>query len=122
MIIENNVLIGANCCIDRGTIGNTIVGESTKIDNLIQIAHNVVIGRSCLIAAQVGIAGSTNIGNNVVVGGQGGISGHLKIGDNVKIGGGSGVVNSLPNNSKVMGYPAIPIKEFTKQRKKNYDD
>ena len=72
-----------------------------------------------MIAGQVGFAGSSIIGNNVVIGGQAGVSGHLKIGDNVKIGGGSGVINDIPDNQKVMGYPAIPIKDFAKQRNKN---
>ena len=91
VIIENNVLIGANCCIDRGTLGDTIVGESTKIDNLIQIAHNVVIGKNCLIAAQVGVAGSTEIKDRVSIGGQVGIIGHLTIGSGAKIGSKSAV-------------------------------
>ena len=122
VIMEENSEVGSNCTIDRGSVTDTVIGKNTFLDNQVHIAHNVKIGKDCMIAGQVGIAGSTIIGDNVMIGGQAGISGHLKIGDNVKIGGGSGVVNSLPNNSKVMGYPAIPIKEFAKQRKKNYDD
>jgi UDP-3-O-[3-hydroxymyristoyl] glucosamine N-acyltransferase len=76
------------------------------------------MGKNCMIAGQVGFAGSTIIGDNVIIGGQAGVSGHLKIGNNVKIGGGSGVVNDLPDNSQVMGYPAVSLKEFTKLRKK----
>ena len=120
--MEENSEVGSNCTIDRGSVTDTVIGKNTFLDNQVHIAHNVKIGKDCMIAGQVGIAGSTIIGDNVMIGGQAGVSGHLKIGDNVKIGGGSGVVNSLPNNSKVMGYPAIPIKEFAKQRKKNYDD
>ena len=82
------------------------------------MAHNVKIGKNCMIAGQVGFAGSSTLGDNVVIGGQAGVSGHLKIGNNVKIGGGSGVINDLPDNSQVMGYPAIPLRDFIKQRKK----
>ena len=88
------------------------------MDNHIQIAHNVKIGENCMLAAQVGIAGSTIIGNDVMIGGQTGIAGHLKIGNNVKIGGASAVTTNLADNSKVMGYPAMPIKEFAKLRNK----
>ena len=117
VIIENNVLIGANCCIDRGTIGNTIVGESTKIDNLIQIAHNVVIGRSCLIAAQVGIAGSTEVNDRVSIGGQVGIIGHLTIGPDSTIASKSAVFKSVKANSFVSG---IPSREHKRRIKEDY--
>ena len=83
------------------------------------VAHNVKIGKNCMIAGQVGFAGSSTLGDNVVIGGQAGISGHLVIGNNVKIGGGSGVINNIADNEQVMGYPAIPLSEFIKQRKKN---
>ena len=82
------------------------------------VAHNIKIGKNCMIAGQVGFAGSTIIGDNVVIGGQAGVSGHLKIGNNVKIGGGSGVINDIPDNGQVMGYPAIPLRDFIKKRKK----
>ena len=82
------------------------------------MAHNVQIGKNCMIAGQVGFAGSSTLGDNVVIGGQAGISGHLNIGSNVKIGGGSGVINDIPDNFQVMGYPAVPLKEFLKQRRK----
>jgi len=119
VILEDGVEIGANCNVDRGSVADTIIGNNTFLDNQIQISHNVRIGKNCMIVAQVGIAGSTIIGDNVTIGGKTGISGHLKIGDNVKIGGGSGVINDIPENSKVMGYPSIPLKNFIKLRRKN---
>ncbi len=119
VILEDGVEIGANCTIDRGSLADTIIGKNTFLDNQVHVAHNVQIGKNCMIAGQVGFAGSTTIGNNVVIGGQAGVSGHLKIGNNVKIGGGSGVINNIPDNCQVMGYPAVPLKEFVKQRKKN---
>jgi UDP-3-O-[3-hydroxymyristoyl] glucosamine N-acyltransferase len=112
VIIENDVLIGSFCTIDRGSLTDTIIGEFTSIDNQVQIAHNVKIGNFCMIAAQSGIAGSTIIGNNVKVGGQTGISGHLSIGNNVKIGGKSGVIADISDNQTVMGYPAKSIRDF----------
>ena len=117
VILKEGVEIGANSTIDRGSLSNTVIGKNTFLDNQVHVAHNVQIGENCMIAGQVGFAGSTIIGNNVVIGGQAGVSGHLKIGNNVKIGGGSGVVNDIPDNYKVMGYPAIPLKEFAKQRR-----
>jgi len=117
VILEEGVEIGANCTIDRGSVADTIIGRNTFLDNLIHIAHNVKIGEDCIFAAQTGVAGSTIIGNSVVVGGQGGISGHLTIGDNVRIGGGSAVLNNIPDQSKVIGNPAIPLRDFVKFRK-----
>ncbi len=116
--IKKNSEIGCSSTIDRGSLSNTIIGENTYLDNQVHIAHNVKIGNNCIIAGQVGIAGSSNIGDNVMIGGQAGISGHLKIGNNVQIGGGSGVIKNIPDNSKVMGYPAIDIKNFVKKIKK----
>ena len=118
VILEDNVELGSSCTIDRGSIDDTKIGKNTFVDNQVHMAHNVKIGKNCMIAGQVGFAGSTTIGNNVSIGGQAGISGHLKIGNNVKIGGGSGVVNDINDNSVVMGYPAVPLKEFLKKRKK----
>ena len=118
VILEDGVEIGANSTIDRGSLADTVIGKNTFLDNQVHVAHNVRIGKNCMIAGQVGFAGSTIIGNNVVIGGQAGVSGHLKIGNNVKIGGGSGVINDIPDNQQVMGYPAVPLKEFVKQRKK----
>jgi UDP-3-O-[3-hydroxymyristoyl] glucosamine N-acyltransferase len=119
VLLNDNVEVGANCTIDRGSIGNTVIGKNTFLDNQVHIAHNVKIGNNCMIAAQVGFAGSSLIGDNVSIGGQAGISGHLKIGNYVKIGGGSGVVKDIPDGIVVMGYPAVPLKEFL--RKKNND-
>jgi len=117
VIIENDVLIGSFCTIDRGSLTDTVIGEFTSIDNQVQIAHNVKIGNFCMIAAQSGIAGSTIIGNNVKIGGQTGISGHLSIGNNVKIGGKSGVIANIDDNQTVMGYPAKSIRDFLTNKK-----
>jgi len=117
VIIEDNVEIGCGSTIDRGSLSNTIIGKNTYLDNQIHIAHNVKIGENCIIAGQVGFAGSTTLGNNVMIGGQAGISGHLKIGNNVQIGGGSGVIKNIPDNSKVMGYPAKDLKNFIRENK-----
>ena len=114
VIIEDDCEIGCGSTIDRGSMSNTIIGSNTFLDNQIHIAHNVKIGENSIIAGQVGIAGSSVIGNNVKIGGQAGISGHLKIGDNVEIAGGSGVIKDIPNNSRVMGYPAKNIRKFLK--------
>jgi len=116
VIINEFSEIGCGSTIDRGSMSNTIIGKNTYLDNQIHIAHNVQIGNNTIIAGQVGIAGSTIIGNNVKIGGQTGISGHLKIGNNVEIGGGSGVIKNIPENSKVMGYPAKNIRDFLKAK------
>ena len=113
--VEDDVEIGAGTTIDRAAFGETVIGEGTKIDNLVQIGHNVKIGKHCLIVSQVGIAGSTELGDYVAVGGQSGLSGHLKIGNRVQIGGGTAVVEDTPDGSKVMGYPAVPFKQFARR-------
>ena len=117
VIIEENCEIGCGSTIDRGSMSNTIIGQNTFLDNQIHIAHNVRIGENSIIAGQVGIAGSSIIGKNVKIGGQAGISGHLKIGNNVEIAGGSGVIKDVPDNSKVMGYPAKNIRQFLKENR-----
>ena len=116
VMIKNNVEIASNCTIDRGSVDDTVIGENTYLDNQVHIAHNVKIGSNCMIAGQVGFAGSSSVGDNVSIGGQAGISGHLKIGNNVKIGGGSGVVKDIEDNQIVMGYPAVPLKEFLRKK------
>ncbi|WP_023648604.1 UDP-3-O-(3-hydroxymyristoyl)glucosamine N-acyltransferase [Candidatus Pelagibacter ubique] len=117
VIIEDGCEIGCGSTIDRGSMSNTIIGKNTYLDNQIHIAHNVKIGKNSIIAGQVGIAGSSVIGNNVKIGGQAGISGHLRIGNNVEIAGGSGVIKNIPDNSKVMGYPAKNIRVFLKDNR-----
>jgi len=117
VIIEDDCEIGCGSTIDRGSMSNTIIGKNTYLDNQIHIAHNVTIGENSIIAGQVGIAGSSVIGKNVKIGGQAGISGHLKIGNNVEIAGGSGVIKDIPDNSKVMGYPAKNIRQFLKENR-----
>ena len=117
VIIEDNCEIGCGSTIDRGSLSNTIIGKNTFLDNQVHIAHNNKIGENCIIAGQVGFAGSSTLGNNVMIGGQAGISGHLKVGNNVQIGGGSGVIKDVPDNSKVMGYPAKDLKRFIKENK-----
>ena len=117
VIIEDNCEIGCGSTIDRGSLSNTIIGKNTFLDNQVHIAHNNKIGENCIIAGQVGFAGSSTLGNNVMIGGQAGISGHLKVGSNVQIGGGSGVIKDIPDNSKVMGYPAKDLKKFIKENK-----
>ena len=107
-MIENDVEIGANCTIDRGALGDTLIGEGTKIDNLVQIAHNVVIGKHCIIVAQNGIGGSAQIGEYSMLGGQSGILGHITIGPKAMIAAKSTVLNNLEGGKQYMGFPAIP--------------
>jgi len=111
VVIEDDVDIGANVTIDRARFGKTVIGKGTKIDNLVQIAHNVEIGEHSIIVAQSGISGSTRVGNGVIMAGQSGVVGHVNIGDNTIIAAKSGVAKSLPANSKVFGYPARPIEK-----------
>jgi UDP-3-O-[3-hydroxymyristoyl] glucosamine N-acyltransferase len=112
VIIQDNVEIGAGSAIDRGASGDTVIGEGTKIDNLVQIGHNVTIGRNCIIVAQCGISGSVVLGDNVVLGGQVGIADHLTIGEGAMIGGKSGVGSNVPAGEKWLGFPAWPAGEF----------
>lgn len=107
--IGDDVELGANSCIDRGTVRDTVVGNGCKFDNLAQVGHNVTIGDDCMICAQVGIAGSTRIGNNVVLGGQTGVSDNVFVGDNVITGGATKVLSNIPAGRVMLGYPAIKM-------------
>jgi UDP-3-O-[3-hydroxymyristoyl] glucosamine N-acyltransferase len=111
VVIEDFVEIGANCCIDRAKFGNTVIGAGTKIDNLVQIAHNVVIGKGCLIAALVGVAGSCKIGDGVVLAGQVGLADNIEVGDGTIVGAQAGVMNDVPAGQKLAWSPAIDYKE-----------
>lgn len=115
VVIEDNVEIGANTTLDRATMGSTLIRRGTKLDNLIQIAHNVEVGENTVMAAQVGIAGSTKIGNNCMLGGQVGLAGHITIGDRTNLGAQAGVPNNIGSDTNVLGTPAIPVKEFARQ-------
>ena len=113
-ILEDDVEIGANTCIDRATMGATVIKRGVKLDNMVQVAHNVVIDEHTVMAAQCGVAGSTKIGSWCMVGGQAGISGHIKIGNQVKVGGHSGVTNSVQDGKAVMGYPSFEHTQFAR--------
>jgi UDP-3-O-[3-hydroxymyristoyl] glucosamine N-acyltransferase len=115
VIVGDDVEIGANVTIDRGALGPTIIGKGSKIDNLVQIGHNVRIGEHCLVIAQAGIAGSSKLGNYVILAGQAGIAGHMKIGNKVTIAGQSGVMNDIPDGQTVLGNPARPDRQAKRQ-------
>jgi UDP-3-O-[3-hydroxymyristoyl] glucosamine N-acyltransferase len=115
VIIHDDVEIGANTSIDRGALGPTVIGRGTKIDNLVQIAHNVVIGDHSLVIAQVGVAGSTKIGNYTTLAGQAGLAGHLKIGNKVIVAAQSGVMHDIPDGGKWLGAPAQPDRQAKRQ-------
>ncbi len=115
VIIQDHVEIGANTTIDRGTMDDTVIGEGTKIDNQVQIGHNVRIGRHCAIVSQVGIAGSTVVEDGVQIGGQTGINGHITIGAGVQIAAKSGVIGSIPAGERYGGLPARPINDFLRE-------
>ena len=112
VILEDNVEIGANTAIDRATMGSTIIRKGVKLDNLIQIGHNVEVGENTVMAAQTGIAGSTKIGKNCMLGGQVGIAGHLKIGADSKLGAQAGIISDIKENSAILGSPALDIKQY----------
>jgi len=114
VILEDDVEIGANTCIDRATVGATIIRRGVKLDNLIQIAHNVEVGENTVMAAQTGIAGSTKVGKNCMFAAQVGIVGHLNIGNNVKIGGQSGVIKDARDGEILQGSSALPYRDFWK--------
>jgi len=113
--IGDDVEIGAGCTIDRASIGETVIGEGTKIDDQVMIGHGAKVGRHCLLVAQVGIAGSTELGDYVVVAGQSGFAGHLKIGDRVQVAAKSAVLSDVPADTKVMGSPAMPFRDFARR-------
>ena len=111
VLLGDRVELGANSCVDRGSQGDTVLGPGTRVDNLVQVAHNVRTGRGCILVAQVGISGSTTLGNYVQLGGQAGVAGHLTLGDGAKVAAMSGVMRSIPPDVEVMGMPALPAKE-----------
>ena len=115
VVIEDDVEIGANTTIDRGSMADTRIGAGTKIDNLVQIAHNVELGRGCIVVSQVGISGSTRIGDFVMMGGQSGVAGHLEIGKGARISAQAGVMRDLEAGTTVVGSPALPAREFWRQ-------
>jgi UDP-3-O-[3-hydroxymyristoyl] glucosamine N-acyltransferase len=112
LIIEDDVEIGANTAIDRASLNSTIIGKGTKIDNLVQIGHNVSVGSNSIIVSQVGIAGSSTIGRNVILGGQAGVRDHVTVGDNVRAGGGTGITKDVPANSTISGLPHMNHREW----------
>ena len=115
VIIQDHVEIGANTTIDRGALKDTVIGQGTKIDNLVQIGHNVIIGQNCVIVSQVGISGSTELGDFVIFGGQGGCVGHIKIGSGVKIAANGKIINNVEPGAIIGGAPAVPIMEWKRQ-------
>ena len=115
VILQDGVTVGANTCIDRGAFNDTVIGENTKIDNLVMIAHNCVIGRNCLLAGHTGIAGSVEVGDNVIFGGKAGIGDHLKIGTGARVAAGAGVLADIPAGETWSGYPAKPIRQFLRE-------
>jgi len=112
VVIEEDVELGANCAIDRGSLGDTVIGAGTRVDNLVHVAHNVRIGKRCLIAAQVGIAGSSVLGDDVVLGGQAGIADHQTIRDGARVGAQAGVIREVPPGERYSGTPARPVREW----------
>lgn len=115
VVLESDVEVGANACIDRARFGRTVVGEGTKIDNLVQVGHNVEIGKNCIIVALSGVAGSSKLGENVTLAAQVGINGHIEIADGVQLGGKSGAMQSIDEPGVYMGTPAKPFKEEIRQ-------
>ncbi len=115
VVIQDDVEIGANTCIDRGALKDTMIGEGTKIDNLVQIGHNVIMGRNCVIVAQTGISGSTELGDFVVMGGQSGTVGHIKVGTGAQIAGGSHPKDNVPPGARMGGTPARPLKQWARE-------
>lgn len=115
VVIQDDVEIGANVTIDRGALGSTVIGKGTKIDNLVQVGHNVLIGEHCLLVAQTGVAGSARLGHHATLAGQVGIAGHLRIGNGAMVAAKSGVMDDIPDNAKWMGIPARPDRQMKRQ-------
>ena len=115
VVIGNHVEIGSSSCVDRGKFSSTTIGDGTKIDNLVQIAHNCKIGHACMIAALCGISGSVTLGDGVIMAGQAAIKDHITIGNGVTIGGRSGIMNDIPDGKTILGYPGIEAKETLRQ-------
>ncbi|HZV83516.1 MAG TPA: UDP-3-O-(3-hydroxymyristoyl)glucosamine N-acyltransferase [Brevundimonas sp.] len=115
VILQDGVSVGANTCIDRGAYDDTVVGENTKIDNLVMIGHNCVIGRNCLLAANTGISGSVIVGDGVIFGGKAGIGDHIRIGEGARVAAGAGVLADIPAGETWSGYPAKPIRQFLRE-------
>lgn len=115
VIIGNDVEIGANACVDRGALDDTVIGDGCRIDNFVQVAHNIKLGRGCVLVAQTGIAGSCTFGDYVVCGGQTGFADHLNIGSGAQIAAQSGIMRDVEPGAVVMGTPAVPIKDFMRQ-------
>ena len=115
MIIGNDVEVGANSCVDRGALDDTVIGDGCRIDNFVQIAHNVKLGRGCVMVAQSGIAGSCTFGDYVVCGGQTGFADHLTVGSGAQIAAQSGIIRDIDAGAVLMGTPAVPIKDYFRQ-------
>jgi UDP-3-O-[3-hydroxymyristoyl] glucosamine N-acyltransferase len=113
-VVEDDVELGANVTIDRAVLGETVIGTGTKIDNLVQVGHNVRTGRGCLIVSQVGVSGSTVLGDYVVLGGQAGVAGHVRVGNQVRVGAKGGVTKDVADGQTVSGFPAAPHREQLK--------
>jgi UDP-3-O-[3-hydroxymyristoyl] glucosamine N-acyltransferase len=115
VVIQDDVEIGANSTIDRGALKDTVIGEGSKIDNLVQIGHNVIMGRHCVIVAQTGISGSTELGDFVVMGGQSGTAGHIKLGNGVQIAGTAHPIKDVPAGGRIGGTPGRPLKQWARE-------
>ena len=112
VLLGDEVEIGANSCVDRGSQGDTVLGPGSRLDNLVQIGHNVRAGRGCIFVAQSGISGSTTLEDYVIIAAQGGVTGHVRLGARARVGAQAGVINDVPAGMDVMGSPAMPVRDF----------